>query len=677
MKKVILCLFVYCSILQAQWVQTNGPGSRISCIDIAGNNLFVVAVSSIYLTTDNGIHWTLRSSDLPRFIIHCIAVSDSNIFIGFFGVYRSTNNGLTWFKADSGLPHGSPSALLAFNGNVFSTVNNTVYRSTNNGSSWSPAGAGLPSTLAYDFTVSDSSIFLGTDSGLYRSASNGENWTRIGSGIPNIPVYTLSASLGCLLAGTSGGIYRSTDCGSSWSQANSGLPVINQRAPLKISGELAFVGVDVTRTIFVSTDSGLNWKQAGEGVPRSSINSFAINGTNIYAACDGGVYLSTDSGSNWSLIGVSKTNVDKLAPCGKYVFAVAGGDDVHRSTDGGLHWKLIDYSLQGYPYYRSFCALGKKLFAGTNVGICGTTDNGQSWTNVIRYGDNVYTLATSGEYLFAGTTSGVLISSDTGTTWNSTGLRSPVFGLGVSKSTLFAGASSDPNFSIHRSTDNGITWSQSISGLSSAPQLFVANSSDVFVATYYNGVYRSTNNGLSWTPATGNLSCSTITGLVLSDTTLFISTVNGGIFRSNDKGSHWVQINEGLINTQVLSLSISDSFLLAGTFEDGIWRRSIQEILSSVEQQTSSLPQEFVLFQNYPNPFNPSTTIAYSLAQASPVKLTVYNALVQVVAVVIDRHEQAGRHTVNFDASHLPSGLYFMRLNAGTYTQVRKMIVLK
>jgi hypothetical protein len=98
---------------------------------------------------------------------------------------------------------------------------------------------------------------------------------------------------------------------------------------------------------------------------------------------------------------------------------------------------------------------------------------------------------------------------------------------------------------------------------------------------------------------------------------------------------------------------------------------------TSVKREGENTPIEFLMYQNYPNPFNPSTSIVYNLAKASAVKLTVCNALGQVVAVIVDRQQQAGRYSVNFNASQLPSGLYFIQFKAGSFSQVRKMMVLK
>jgi nitrite reductase/ring-hydroxylating ferredoxin subunit len=94
---------------------------------------------------------------------------------------------------------------------------------------------------------------------------------------------------------------------------------------------------------------------------------------------------------------------------------------------------------------------------------------------------------------------------------------------------------------------------------------------------------------------------------------------------------------------------------------------------SSVMEQ----PEAYTLEENYPNPFNPQTTIRYALAEQAHVRLEVYNAVGQRVAVLVDQEQAGGVHEVAFHAASLPSGVYFCRFQAGIFTQTRSMILAK
>ncbi|UCG53849.1 MAG: T9SS type A sorting domain-containing protein [Candidatus Latescibacterota bacterium] len=88
-------------------------------------------------------------------------------------------------------------------------------------------------------------------------------------------------------------------------------------------------------------------------------------------------------------------------------------------------------------------------------------------------------------------------------------------------------------------------------------------------------------------------------------------------------------------------------------------------------------PHRFSLSQNYPNPFNPTTTISFSLAKASHVRLEIFDIAGRRVATLVDESKDAGPHHVEFDASSLSSGIYIYRIKAGDMTESRKMMLIK
>jgi len=104
------------------------------------------------------------------------------------------------------------------------------------------------------------------------------------------------------------------------------------------------------------------------------------------------------------------------------------------------------------------------------------------------------------------------------------------------------------------------------------------------------------------------------------------------------------------------------------------------KIFNSVSVDFEGIKQ-YSLEQNYPNPFNPSTVIDYSIASAGPVKLTVYNMLGSEVTTLVNEYKEAGNHSVEFSSEKLDnkigSGVYIYTIKAGSFTQTRKMVVLK
>jgi hypothetical protein len=97
--------------------------------------------------------------------------------------------------------------------------------------------------------------------------------------------------------------------------------------------------------------------------------------------------------------------------------------------------------------------------------------------------------------------------------------------------------------------------------------------------------------------------------------------------------------------------------------------------LTGVEKLGIEIPTVFSISQNYPNPFNPSTIISYAVPRSANVSLRVFNTLGQEVASLVNELKEAGYHRVTWNAN-VPSGIYFYRLQAGEFTETKKMILL-
>jgi hypothetical protein len=101
------------------------------------------------------------------------------------------------------------------------------------------------------------------------------------------------------------------------------------------------------------------------------------------------------------------------------------------------------------------------------------------------------------------------------------------------------------------------------------------------------------------------------------------------------------------------------------------------EGISSVEMTNALIPEEFKLNQNYPNPFNPSTTVNFSIPEASFVSLKIFNSLGEEVETLVAEELVGGNYKYNWNAVNLPSGIYFYTLIAESFSQTKKMILLK
>ncbi|MBT8382170.1 MAG: T9SS type A sorting domain-containing protein, partial [Ignavibacteria bacterium] len=110
-------------------------------------------------------------------------------------------------------------------------------------------------------------------------------------------------------------------------------------------------------------------------------------------------------------------------------------------------------------------------------------------------------------------------------------------------------------------------------------------------------------------------------------------------------------------------------------FDYGNW--ILDDLLLVTNSEILSTPSEFKLEQNYPNPFNPSTTIKYSISTKSFVTLKIFNILGKEMTTIVNKELDAGSYEVEFDAATLNSGVYFYKLEAGSFSETKKMLLMK
>jgi len=191
----------------------------------------------------------------------------------------------------------------------------------------------------------------------------------------------------------------------------------------------------------------------------------------------------------------------------------------------------------------------------------------------------------------------------------------------------------------------------------------------------YGQVDVSTNNGSSWIPLEGEYTEPGTGSFQPTGEPLYDGVV-----------SNWVQ--EKISLTNYLSSNFKVRFQLrtdGGVTRDGWYVDDIGLLIYTIPtslQDKAIAVNKFELEQNYPNPFNPSTKIKITIPsnvkrETSNVSLKVYDVLGNVVATLVNEEKSAGNYEIEFNASNLSSGIYYYRLNAGFYTDTKKMILLK
>jgi photosystem II stability/assembly factor-like uncharacterized protein len=336
--------------------------------------------------------------------------------------------------------------------------------------------------------------------------------------------------------------------------------------------------------------------------------------------------------------------IQKMIFCPATNLLIASQDlGLIRSKDGGDSWEIIpNLSISYGLFFLAINSMGTCFASNISTGMLRSTDGGITWDSVsnINGGFAGLFISKAGN-IFAATTSGLIRSKNNGQTWDTlhSFLYFPYqFGMNPVTGTLFIGVDDISNTSSRaltfRSTDEGDTWT------------LIDTTSNVIDAIY------GAPNG-------------------------YMYAGKGEVYRSINDGLTWSKFGAGLpINNtmQIEALVERNGVLYAGDRVWGLYSISTTPTGIRNEQQSDF---SFRLNQNYPNPFNPNTVISYSLPSASNVKLIVYNALGQTIKVLGDEFKKAGNYSFNFNASDIPSGIYFYKLDAGQFSQIKKMILLK
>ncbi len=157
---------------------------------------------------------------------------------------------------------------------------------------------------------------------------------------------------------------------------------------------------------------------------------------------------------------------------------------------------------------------------------------------------------------------------------------------------------------------------------------------------------------------------------------------------SVDNGTSWSAIIESTPNTGFYTWNVSapdssDECLIRitnvanGEVFDVSDAAFTIDIITTIEEVISGIPEEFDLAQNYPNPFNPYTTIVYSVPELSKVNIKIYDLTGSEVLTLVDEIKEPGNYKLTFNAQSLSSGIYFYQMKAGEFISVRKMSILK
>ena len=428
---------------------------------------------------------------------------------------------------------------------------------------------------------------------------------------------------------------------SGWYQQNMPDTVIGRQLwdVAFVDSLTGFAGTSASETlpgfILKTTNGGDNWFIIGTNTDPFDKIQFLNKDTGIISTY-GKLFITTNQGSNWNILLIpDPIIIDDFYAFNLDTIWIVSGEPffggVYRTTNGGQNWSLI-WNYPGENPTKIYMYNARIGFICNDVNhFYKTTDGGFNWELI----NNVYAFR---DIYFLD---------------NLTGYK--VYG------------------NVRKTTDGGYNWYQQT--LPSSQQIL----NDIYELSVFNAdsiwgiggmirlspgfplnlrgiIYRTTNGGINW-------------GYQLPDTNIKIEGYNNIYFSGKYYGwAYGKEVNMSNIKGVHTTIGGSDT-----------------TIYTSVNNNISISNQNYELFQNYPNPFNSITNIKFKLKSGMPdfslnsrfAEIKVYDITGKLIRVLTSKKYEAGEHIVRFDASGLPSGVYFYKLTAGEYNAVKKMVLLK
>jgi len=673
--------------LTNEWIDPenfNYINQLIVCDNNDPDVFYVAFQPSYYKTTNGGKNWAeIFSTQYGSYDLEINPLNPDNLFVisNIYEIWESYDGGDNWFYLTEftnrvtqiSISHQDTSLIYV------ATENDKLYRSTNSGLDWemtleiSQTFFLLPTSMVVN-PLNDQHIDYIVGGDLYRSTDGGYSVELLFESVVDFATDFNNISL--IYATKNGNLYKSTDAGETWVIFNDGFPFNNPKA-----GEIEMSRQDPD-VMYIST----YW----------------------------GIYKTTDGGNSWFYTRAAYTDIGHLnilsKQPGTFIVGTRSGKILKTTNYGNTWYRPVfepDSLLAGTaPYFFSMNPDNENEgFLGSGVYLYKTTDYGDNWfdTGQLPGAAAVQYHPYKKDVIFAGQMGifGLLRSTDDGDTWDLTPDTSSVAHISnkINPNVLYSFAFDG----VRRSTDLGIGWESvnngildplyNVEGLAMPP-----NSQDTaycvtsVVSDGKGHLYKTTNGGFEWFKIDSVLStldtAVNISSIEIDNekpNRIFIgledggipysqNSTNGGLYLTEDDGKNWTKLYNGRVDLIRLNYN-EPRYIYFGT-KFGLMRMR-DSIIVDVKYEQDNTPSDYNLSQNYPNPFNPSTSIQYAINNRQFVILKVYDVLGKEIVTLVNEEKSSGNYNIEFNASHLASGIYYYQLRAGAFVETKKMILLK
>ncbi len=656
----------------ASWSQVlgNGNNSVYTNVAVTSNSDVYAALSNgtvqgIWHSTDGVNNWTdITPSSFPTVFSRIVIANSPNNSNILYALANTPGSGM------SGDPsNGSDDYHSLYK---FSAATNQWTDLTNNLPDWNGNVAGYSSQGGYDMVIrvspADSNFVIIGGTNLYRTTDGFS--TKLGN------------------TNWIGGYSTANDISSYTNQHPDEHDLFYLPSNPKVVYSANDGGVSYTTDATAST---VNWTSMNNGITTTQFYSVALDHATVNSPLivggmqDNGNMMDTtwNENSSWVTLPYGGDGcISAVADGGNYIyFSTQNGNIMEGKISDQTGALIKPAGASGYLFVTPY------VLDPTNTSIIYIAAGGNIWRN------------TDVQSIQIGTDSATTINW---TQFTNIDTNSNISALAVSTSPahiLYYGTTDGKIFKVIGS-DNGNPTSQNITS-SSFPAGYISSiavdpsdANNIMVDfSNYNilSIFYSSDGGTTWSVVAGNLeqnsdgtgngpSIRAVRILNLNGSKIYYAGTSTGLYATtilNGMSTTWVQQgtdNIGMIDVEAIDTRDNDGTIAVGTFGNGVYST---KVAATVINSQNSVPFTFSLSQNFPNPFNPSTNIKYSIPSSEYVKLTVYNILGQQIAILVNQVQAAGNYELNFDASKLSSGIYLYKLDAGSLTNVKKMILMK
>jgi photosystem II stability/assembly factor-like uncharacterized protein len=645
---------------------------------------------TIIKTTNGGINWFFCSEQRCGLLRQLNIINQNVIYAGGDQkLCRSSDAGITWNYIYNNLSILSMFFLNEFTGYAGTNFGN-ILKTTNGGKGWTT----YVTTPAYDinslyfFDITNG--YLCNHNTIQRTSNGGVNWTVVLQDTISTTFYSIifiNSNTG-FACGSYGRMVKTTNGGNNWFSQNTG--IISTLKSISYLNSNNIVCCGITGTLIKSSDGGSTWTQVYSG-NADDFNAVCCKSINSSYACgtSGALLKSTENGTNWFNLnfGFSENLSDCYFINSQTGYITSISNIMIKTTNSGINWEFINIG--------TYNTISRVFFRGPNTGYIGgnsgwlikTTNAGANWFNLSTgFSADILAIffvnAQTG-YIGMSTVFEIIHTSDGGDNWDMQSI--PVDGV-VTKiwftnaNTGFAGTGTG---NIVKTTNGGINWySNYVSGFYIHGLDFLDENTGYAINDYQ--LIKTTNCGNNWfvllaNGGSGLSFANANTGYVLQP--VFLPTGScGAVYRTTDGGLTWTFDYPGTSYYVRCIFAVSpDTCFIAGDKGSIMVHRSG---LVNIETKTKNIPDKFSLSQNYPNPFNPATTIKFDIppskgVRGMNVKLIIYDVLGREVATLVNEQLKPGNYEVEWDGSNYPSGVYFYKLITNSFSETKRMVLIK